>query len=138
MNAAEKARSIEIAAKIASTVTLFKQYFPDAKADLRPWSNDPDTNQLVDPDSIDLSFNFPGVNRTIPSRSVLVQIRFSDRVMIGIETSGYGYQGKQWTLSTVAGWEISGILPPPIEFAEKLKQFCRDLFALFSLTDSGS
>jgi hypothetical protein len=132
MNAAEKAHSIEVATKIASTVTLFKQYFPDAKADLKPWANDRDTLQLVDPDSIDLSFNFPGVNRSIPSRCVLVQIRFSDRVMIGVETAGFGYQGKQWTLSTVAGWEVTGVLLPPPEFATKLKQFCRDLFALYS------
>lgn len=131
MNAAEKARTIELATKIASTVTLFKQSFPDAKADLRPWLNDPDTNQLVDPDSIDLSFNFPGVNRQIPSRAILVQIRFSDSKMIGIEVSGYGHQGKQWSFSTVADWEFHGTQMPPLSFAHKLKQFARDLFKLF-------
>ncbi|MDX1977083.1 MAG: hypothetical protein SFT94_05360 [Pseudanabaenaceae cyanobacterium bins.68] len=131
MNAAEKACTIELAAKIASTVTLFKQLFPDAKADLRPWLNDPDTNQLVDPDSIDLSFSFPGINRQIPSRAILVQIRFSGTSMIGVEIAGYSHQGKQWSFSTVADWQVHGIQLPPIGFEHKIKQFGRDLFELF-------
>ena len=41
MNASERAKGLDIATKIASIVTLFKTQFPDAKADLKPWNNDP-------------------------------------------------------------------------------------------------
>ena len=76
MNASERAKSLEFATKIASVVTLFKAQFPDAKADLKPWKNDPDTRELVDPDSIDIGFHFPGWSRRYQSNSILVQIRF--------------------------------------------------------------
>ena len=59
MNAAQKATNIELATKIAALVNLFKSEFPDAKADLKPWQNDVDTRELVDPDSIDIGFHFP-------------------------------------------------------------------------------
>ncbi len=75
MNAAEQAISPETASKIAAIVNLFKQEFPDAKADLKPWMNDPDTRELVDPDSIDIGFHFPGWSPRFQSRSILVQIR---------------------------------------------------------------
>jgi len=88
MNAAEQAKNIEVATKIATIVTSFKHLFPDAKADLSPWANDPDTRELVDPDSIDISFNFPGISRLIKSRCVLVQIRFYEDRLIGIEAAG--------------------------------------------------
>ncbi|PSR18852.1 hypothetical protein C8255_05145 [filamentous cyanobacterium CCP3] len=75
MNAAEQANSIEFASKIAAVVGLFKAELPDLRADLKPWANDPDTRDLVDPDSIDLGFHFPGVSRLFQCRSLLVQIR---------------------------------------------------------------
>jgi hypothetical protein len=131
MNAAEQARSIEVATKIAAVVGLFKQQFPDATADLSPWTNDPDTRELVDPDSIDISFSFPGISKLVRSRCVLVQIRFHDGYLIGIEASGFGYQGKQWTISTVDSWQFIGAYPPTDEFAARLKQFCRSIFELF-------
>lgn len=132
MNAAEQARSIEVATKIAAIVASFKHQFPDAKADLSPWANDPETRELVDPDSIDISFNFPGVNKSIQSRSILVQIRFHEGRLIGVEAAGFGHQGKQWVLSTVDKWSCAGLLPPTEEFEIKLKQFCRDIFELFN------
>ncbi|MGK7916018.1 MAG: hypothetical protein AB4038_10810 [Prochloraceae cyanobacterium] len=76
MNASEQAKGLEVTAKIAAIVNLFKSEFPDAKADLKPWRNDPDTRNLVDPDSIDIGFHFPGWSRRFLSRSMLVQIRF--------------------------------------------------------------
>jgi hypothetical protein len=76
MNASERAEGLDITTKIASVVTLFKAQFPDAKADLKPWKNDPDTRELVDPDSIDIGFHFPGWSRRYQSNSILVQIRF--------------------------------------------------------------
>jgi hypothetical protein len=132
MNATEQANNIELATKIAAIATLFKQQFPDAKVDLSPWANDACTRDLVDPDSIDLSFNFPGVNKNITSRSILVQVRFYEGRLIGIESAGFGYQGKQWTLSTVDNWSFVGSFLPSLSLSEKLKHFCRDIFELFN------
>jgi len=137
MNASEQAKGLEITSKIASIVNLFKQYFPDGKADLKPWHNDPDTINLVDPDSIDIAFHFPGWSRKIRSRSILLQIRFHqdsiDRQqrLIGIETAGFNHTGEVWRFSTVDNWQLEGRALPTEETKEKLKQFCRDIFQLF-------
>jgi hypothetical protein len=131
MNATEQAKSIEVATKIAAIASLFKRQFPVVKVDLSPWANDACTRELVDPNSIDISFNFPGVNKNITSRCILLQIRFHEDKLIGIESSGFGYQGKQWTLSTIDNWEFSGDFPPSDLFAVKLKQIYRDIFELF-------
>ena len=147
MNAAQQATDISLASKIASAVSLFRTEFPDAKVDLRPWAEDRDTQELVDPDSIDFSFHFPGWSRRWQSRSVLVQIRFyqdaiavtedrlfgSHRNFIGLEVAGFDHRGKQWRLSTVSDWQFEGDLQPQPEIADKLKQFCRQIFELFSL-----
>jgi hypothetical protein len=75
MNAAEQANSVEVATKIAALVNLFKTELPDIRSDLKPWANDPDTRELVDPDSIDVGFHFPGWSRKWQSRSILIQVR---------------------------------------------------------------
>lgn len=137
MNASEQAKGLQITTKIAAIVNLFKQYFPDGKADLNPWHNDPDTINLVDPDSIDIAFHFPGWSRKIQSRSILLQIRFhQDSVdkqqrLIGIETAGFNHTGEVWRLSTVDNWQLEGRSLPTEEIREKLKQFCREIFQLF-------
>jgi hypothetical protein len=147
VNAAQQATDITLTSKIASAVSLFRSEFPDAKVDLKPWADDSDTQELVDPDSIDFSFHFPGWSRRWQSRSVLVQIRFNDdpiaiddnrtsnsmRNFIGLEIAGFDYRGKQWRLSTVSDWQFEGDLQPQPEIADKLKQFCRQIFELFSL-----
>jgi hypothetical protein len=139
VNAAQQATDITLTSKIASAVSLFRSEFPDAKVDLKP--------ALVDPDSIDFSFHFPGWSRRWQSRSILVQIRFyQDAVavadgksfepthsFIGLEVAGFDYRGKQWRLSTVSDWQFEGDLQPQPEIADKLKQFCRQIFELFSL-----
>jgi hypothetical protein len=133
MNAAEQATSLELTSKIASIVNLFKQEFPDAKADLKPWANDPDTRDLVDPESIDIGFHFPGWSPRFQSRSILVQIRlFQDPEQdmtkaIGAELVGFSHAGKQWHLSTVQTWEFEGEKTPNIETQFQLKRFCRKL-----------
>jgi hypothetical protein len=140
VNAAQQATDITLTSKIASAVSLFRSEFPDAKVDLKPWAEDRDTQELVDPDSIDFSFHFPGWSRRWQSRSVLVQIRFNDdcysgdliRNFIGLEVAGFDYRGKQWRLSTVSDWQFEGEIQPQPEIAEKLKQFCRQIFELFS------
>ena len=139
MNAAEQARNIEVASKIAAVVNLFKSEFPDARVDLKPWMNDADTRELVDPDSIDIGFHFPGRSRLLQSRSILIQIRFyQDPVegywrAIGVEAAGYDHTGQQWRFSTVDSWSFAGATEPAPESAAKLKHFCREIFALFNI-----
>ncbi|MBE9117547.1 hypothetical protein IQ249_16740 [Lusitaniella coriacea LEGE 07157] len=137
MNAAEQAKGIQIATKIAAVVNLFRSEFPDAKADLKPWRNDPDTREWVDPDSIDIGFHFPGWSPRFQGRSILVQIRFyQDPVeqqerLIGLETAAFNHQGEAWRLSTVENWQIVGNYQPATDVAEKIKHFCRQVFELF-------
>jgi hypothetical protein len=143
VNAAEQAVGVAVATKIAAVVNLFKFHFPDAKADLKPWANDPDTRELIDPDSIDIGFHLPGWSRSVQSRSVLVQIRFHDdsllglRRVIGVEAAGFTNLGEQWRLSTVDDWRFVGKTEPAEEVQDKLKQFCRQVFELFSEEEAG-
>ncbi|MFB8791347.1 MAG: hypothetical protein U7123_21560 [Potamolinea sp.] len=138
MNAAEQAKSLEVTSKIAAVVNLFKSEFPDVKADLKPWKNDPDTRDLIDPDSIDIGFHLPGWSRKFQSRSILVQIRFYEdplttiRRVIGIQIEGFDHRGKPWRLSTVENWQFVGESHPTLEVREKLKYFCRQVFELFN------
>ena len=138
MNAAEQAKNIELTSKIAAVVNLFKSEFPDAKVDLKPWMNDRDTRELVDPDSIDIGFHFPGRSRLLQCRSILIQIRFyqdpveGSRRAIGVEAAGYDHSGQQWRFSTVENWSFLGKTEPAAESAQKLKHFCQQIFVLFN------
>lgn len=137
MNAAEQAKGLEVASKIAAIVNLFKTQFPDAKADLKPWRSDPDTQELVDPDSIDIGFHLPGWSRRIQSRSILVQIRFYQDPLeetyrlIGLEMAGFNHAGQAWRFSTVEQWRFEGQTPPVPEVRERIKQFARQVFEVF-------
>jgi len=141
VNAAEQAKNFEVASQIATVINLLKSQFPDARVDMKPWMNDPCTQELVDPDSIDLGFHFPGFSRSFQSRSVLIQIRFHhDRLenayrAIGIEVTGYSHKGQQWRFSTVENWHFEGETQPNPDTASKLKQFCRQTLALFNRGD---
>ena len=136
MNAAEQATNIELASKIAATVNLIKSELPDMRADLKPWTNDRDTRELIDPESIDLGFHFPGRSRRWQCQSILLQIRFhADPVgglhrAIGVEAAGFDYQGRQWQFSTIDQWSFTGTAPQP-EMAEQFKAFCVQILALF-------
>lgn len=147
MNAAEQASSIEFASKIAAVVGLFKTEFPDLRADLKPWANDPDTRDLVDPDSIDVGFHFPGVSRLFQCRSLLVQIRLYNELednsnqkmspleryrVIGLDLAGFDHRGKRWSLSTIDEWAFSGEVTPDPTCRERLRRCCRQVFALFN------
>ncbi len=138
MNAAEQATNLELASKIASVVNLFKSEFPDIRSDLKPWKNDAETRELVDPDSIDIGFHFPGRSKSFQSRSILIEIRFyqdplnGSRSCIGVEAAGFDHRGKQWRLSTVEDWRCEGATAPEPEANEKLKQFCRQILNLFN------
>ncbi|MBR8827219.1 MAG: hypothetical protein DSM107014_04825 [Gomphosphaeria aponina SAG 52.96 = DSM 107014] len=138
MNASEQATGLQLASKIAAIVNLFKSEFPDAKADLKPWSNDRETLDLVDPNSIDIGFHFPGWSRRIHCRSILVQIRFHldpedcQQRLIGVETTGFNHQGEAWRLSTVENWQCVGKYQVAADAEEKLRSFCRQIFQLFN------
>ncbi|MEA5452759.1 hypothetical protein VB780_29580 [Leptolyngbya sp. CCNP1308] len=151
MNAAEQANSIEFASKIAAVVGLFKAEFPDLRADLKPWANDPDTRDLVDPDSIDVGFHFPGVSRLFQCRSLLVQIRlYTDpendgepetspqRRVIGLDLAGFDHRGKRWSLSTIDNWVFSGEVTPDPTCRERLRRCCRQVFSLFNPSQTSS
>lgn len=137
MNAAEQAKSFALATKIATVVNLFKAQFPDARADLKPWRSDPDTLELVDPDSIDIGFHLPGWSPRFQGRSLLVQIRFhrdpSDEQLrlIGLETAAFNHSGEAWRLSTIGYWQIEGRCRPAADVVERLQEFCRHVFQLF-------
>ena len=131
MNAAEQARNVDIATKIATVVNLFKTIYPAARSDLKPWINNSDTRRLLDPDSIDLGFHFPGVSWRLRVRSILFQIRLyedpveGDLRAIGIEASGHDYKGERWRFSTVENWKFFGDTLPKDDGAENLREFCK-------------
>jgi hypothetical protein len=138
VNASEMATSLEFASKIATVVNLFKHEFPDAKSDLKPWQNDPDTRELIDPDSIDIGFHFPGISRSWRSRSLLFQIRlFKDpitnlRRVIGVEVAGFDHHGEAWRLSTVENWNVVGRIHPSEQISDRIKNFCRHILEIFN------
>jgi hypothetical protein len=138
VNAAEQATNVEFASKIATVVNLFKFEFPDAKSDLKPWKNDPETRELIDPDSIDIGFHFPGISKSWRSRSILIQIRFyqdpvsHSRRAIGVEIAGFDHRGEAWRLSTIENWGFVGRSEPSLEVGEKLKQICRQILEVFN------
>lgn len=138
MNAAEQATSIEFASKIATVVRVFKSEFPDLRVDLKPWANDSNTRSLVDPDSIDIGFHFPGISRLFHCRSLLVQIRFHGEVensakrVIGLEIGGFDHRGKQWTFSTIEQWLFAGEGVPEKVAGDRLKACCRQVFDIFN------
>ncbi|MCY7274390.1 MAG: hypothetical protein LH702_11785 [Phormidesmis sp. CAN_BIN44] len=138
MNAADQATTLETTSKIATVVNLFKSEFPDVRADLKPWANDTDTRELVDPDSIDIGFHFPGRSRLFQSRSILVQIRFHQdldsqtRRAIGVEAAGFDHEGNQWRFSTVQDWGFEGMSSPAPDICDRLKGFCRKILDVFN------
>lgn len=138
MNAAEQAKSFEAVSKIAALVSLFKSEFAHVSIDLNPWQNDPDTQELVDPDSIDLGLHFPGRSGSYQSRCILVQIRFycdpveGQRRALGIEAMGYDHRGQQWRFSTVEHWQFSGTAVPSQEAKEKFKRIFQRVLELFN------
>jgi hypothetical protein len=138
MNAAEQARSVEVATKIATIVNLFKNIYPAASSDLKPWLNNSDTRKLLDPDSIDLSFHFPGVSWRLRVRSILFQIRlYQDPVdgnlkAIGLEASGHDYKGERWRFSTVDSWQFVGDTLPMEDGASNLREFSRQTLEIFN------
>lgn len=146
MNAAEQARSLAVAQAIASAAVLFRTHFPDARANLTPWRDDPLTRAFAERDSLDLSFHLPGWSPRSQCRSFLVQLRLdgppdqlvgSRPQLLGVLIRGLTYERECWRLATVDDWHASGSHPPHPAVVETLRSLCRDLFVLFGKPDSG-
>ncbi|MEO1432380.1 MAG: hypothetical protein AAFS12_08840 [Cyanobacteria bacterium J06632_19] len=137
MNAAKQAKSIELVSKIASLEVIFKTEFNQAIADFKPWLSDSTTQNMADPNSIDISFSFPEQHSGLHCRCILIQVRFSKALlsrncrMIGIEASGYNHQNEQWHFSTIGDWQFEGNYQPTSFCQEKFRRFCRQVFILF-------
>jgi hypothetical protein len=139
MNAADQARSLELAQAIASAAALFRGHFPDARANLTPWRDDPQTRAYAELESLDLSFHLPGWSPRSQCRSFLVQLRLEQAPvsagglprLLGVTIRGLTYDAERWRLATVGDWQPAGShLPQPV-VAAALQAFCRDLFDLF-------
>jgi hypothetical protein len=147
MNAAEQARTLALAQAIASAGVLFRSHFPDARANLHPWRDDPLTRAWGEPETLDLSFHFPGWNPRIQCRSVLVQLRLATPPshrdasglrrppLLGVTLRGLTYEAERWRLATVGDWRPTGSHPPSAAVEESLQRFCHELFELFGEGD---
>lgn len=137
MNAAKQAKSIELLEKITNLGVIFRTEFSEANADFKPWLSDARTQNMADPNSIDISFSFPGEHSGFHCGCILIQVRFSKALlapncrMIGIEASGYNHQGKQWRFSTIGDWQFEGKNQPISFCQEKFRRFARQVFILF-------
>ena len=137
MNAGDQARSLELAQLIASVAALFRQHFPDAWPNLRPWRDDSQTRAFEDRQTLDLSFHLPGWSPRSQCRSFLVQLSLSEGVteakprLLGVTIRGLTYESERWRLTTLGEWLPAGTHPPVESVTLKLKQFCAELFDLF-------
>jgi hypothetical protein len=144
MNAADQARSLELAQAIAAAASLFRVHFPDARANLTPWCDDALTRAFAEQESLDLSFHLPGWSPRSQCRSFLVQLRLEEAPgasvgqsrserprLLGVTIRGLTYESERWRLATVGDWQPSGSHLPQAEVAQKLQQFSRELFDLF-------
>ena len=139
MNAGDQVRSLELVQLVASVAALFRQQFPDARANLNPWRDDPQTRAFADEQTIDLSFHLPGWSPRSQCRSFLVQLRLqrppeggSGRPqLLGVLIRGLTYDAERWRLATVGDWIPSGTHLPEPSVVKALQGFCRALFDLF-------
>ena len=138
LNAGESVRSVDQVQALASVITLVRQRFPAAKANLTPWRDDPQTRQWSEPESLDLSFHFPGWSPRLECRSLLMQLQFcplaveGQRSLLGVQMRGMTYDGERWRLATVGDWLPEGPHLPQADQVIQLQMICRDLFELFS------
>ena len=139
VNAGESVRSVAQMRAVASIVTLVREQFPAAKPNLQPWRDDHQTRQWDEPESLDLSFHFPGWSPRLQCRSLLFQLRFQNKEadeaqkLLGVLIRGMTYDGERWRLATVGDWSPEGSHLPQADQAAQLRQMCRDLFLLFDL-----
>ena len=114
-----------------------KTEFDKAIADFSPWLSDTATQNMVDPNSIDIGFSFPGQHSGLHSRCILIQVLFSEALLtpncriIGITATGHNHQSEQWHFSTIGDWEFEGVNQPISFCQEKLRRFARQVLVLF-------
>ena len=137
MNAADQARNLELTQAIASAAALFRAQFPDARANLTPWRDDPCTRRFADRESVDLSFHLPGWSPRSQCRSFLVQLRLEQAPsrhgsgeaarprLLGVLIRGLTYESERWRLATLGDWHPTGSHLPDAASVAKLQQFCR-------------
>ena len=137
MNAGDQVRSLELVQLIASVAALFRQHFPDARPNLRPWRDDPHTRAFEDQQTLDLSFHLPGWSPRSQCRSFLLQLSLAGGVsevkprLLGVTIRGLTYESERWRLTTLGDWRPAGSHLPAESVTLKLKQFCVELFDLF-------
>lgn len=137
MNASDQAQSLDVAQAIASVAALFRSHFPDARANLSPWRDDPLTREFAQAESLDLSFHFPGWSPRLECRSLLVQLQLESAPaggrprLLGVLIRGLTYESERWRLATMGDWQPSGTHRPHPAVTGALQQFCRELFGLF-------
>lgn len=138
MNAGDQVRSLELAQAIASVAVLFRAHFPDARANLTPWRDDPQTRAFAERESLDLSFHLPGWSPRSQCRSFLVQLRLEAAPdpgvcprLLGLTIRGLTYDAERWRLATLGDWQPTGSHPPQPAVVESLQAFARGVFALF-------
>ncbi len=142
MNAAEQVESITHAHALASAVTLVRQYFPAASANLTPWRDDPETRLWHESGTIDLAFHFPGWTPRLECRSLLLQLIMSKEklgaapYLIGVLMRGITFEGERWRLATIEDWSPIGSHLPKSNELKHLHAICRELFSLFPETTS--
>ena len=138
MNASSNVRNIEIAKKIATTGSVFRKYFPDAKVNFSPWDNSNDN------DTLDFSFHFPGWNPRIECRAILLQLRVdngkenAEPRLLGIVMRGMIIPKERWRMATVGDWELTGTHLPKKEQKDNLFLVCNELYNLFSTTSASN
>ncbi len=137
MNASDQAQSLDLAQAIASVAALFRGHFPDARANLSPWRDDPLTREFAQAESLDLSFHFPGWSPRLECRSLLVQLQLESAPaggrprLLGVLIRGLTYESERWRLATMGDWQPSGSHRPHPAVTGALQEFCRELFGLF-------
>ena len=140
MNAADAVNSVGLVQALASAVTLVKQRFPAARANLSPWRDDPQTRHWLEEETLDLSFHFPGWSPRLECRSLLLQLRLKRAAtrnpqappeLLGVLMRGMTFDGERWRLATMGDWQPEGSHLPQREQVQQLRDICRDLFALF-------
>ena len=140
MNASEQVRSVQLAQSVAAAAVLFRQHFPDARANLTPWRDDPQTRAHAEEESLDLSFHLPGWSPRSQCRSFLVQLRLERPPaggvarprLLGVTIRGLTYDCERWCLASVGEWQPTGSHLPQPAVVEALQAFMRGVFELFT------
>ena len=140
MNASSNVSNIDIANKVASTASVFRKYFPEAKVNFSPWNNSSNNDWV---DTLDFAFNFPGWRPPLECRAILLQLRVDRNESNGVpKLLGIVMKGmllkERWRVATIGNWEMTGTHLPQQMQRDNLFLVCRELYKLFSTTSSSN